>query len=85
MANRTRRISGQDWDVREWGPRGAATTVLLLPGGMCSATFFEDIAAALNDAPVRFVGATLPGFGRTPHPMDLSMRLTATPPSPAAS
>jgi pimeloyl-ACP methyl ester carboxylesterase len=85
MANRTRPISGQDWDIREWGPSGAATTVLLLPGGMCSATFFEDIAAALNDAPVRFVGATLPGFGRTPHPMDLSMRLTATPPSPAAS
>lgn len=73
MANRTRRISGQEWDIREWGPGNAATTVLLLPGGMCSATFFEDIAAALHGAPVRFVGATLPGFGRTPYPMDVSI------------
>ena len=55
------------------GAGGCRVHRVLLPGGMCSATVFEDIAAALHGAPVRFVGATLPGFGRTPHPMDLSI------------
>jgi pimeloyl-ACP methyl ester carboxylesterase len=69
----TRRLSGQDWDIRESGPSNAEWTVLLLPGGMCTAVFFEPIMDALVGAPVRVVAATLPGFGRTPHPADFSI------------
>ena len=69
----TRRLSGQDWDIRESGPSDAEWTVLLLPGGMCTAVFFEPIMDALVGAPVRVVAATLPGFGRTPHPADFSI------------
>ena len=69
----TRRLSGQDWDIRESGPSNAERTVLLLPGGMCTAVFFEPIMDALVGAPVRVVAATLPGFGRTPHPADFSI------------
>ena len=69
----TRRVSGQDWDIRESGPSNAESTVLLLPGGMCTAVFFEPIMDALVGAPVRVVAATLPGFGRTPHPADFSI------------
>jgi pimeloyl-ACP methyl ester carboxylesterase len=69
----TRRLSGQDWDIRESGPSNAESTVLLLPGGMCTAVFFEPIMDALAGAPVRVVAATLPGFGRTPHPADFSI------------
>ena len=69
----TRRLSGQDWDIRESGPSDAEWTVLLLPGGMCTAVFFEPIMDALVAAPVRVVAATLPGFGRTPHPADFSI------------
>ena len=69
----TRRLSGQDWDIRESGPSNAESTVLLLPGGMCTAVFFEPIMDALVGAPVRVVAATLPGFGRTPHPADFSI------------
>ena len=74
----TRPLHGQDWDIRESGPPGADPTVLLLPGGMCTAVFFEPIMDALADAPVRVVAATLPGFGRTPYPADLSMENYAT-------
>jgi pimeloyl-ACP methyl ester carboxylesterase len=63
------------WDLRESGPADAAHTVLLLPGGMCTGAFYEDVMAAppLSAAPIRLVAATLPGFGRTPHPADLSV------------
>jgi pimeloyl-ACP methyl ester carboxylesterase len=66
----TRRLSGEDWDIRESGPSDAESTVLLLPGGMCTGVFFEPIMDALAAAPVRVVAATLPGFGRTPHAGD---------------
>lgn len=69
----TRRLSGQDWDIRESGPSDAKSTVLLLPGGMCTAVFFEPIMDALVAAPVHVVAATLPGFGGTPPPADFSM------------
>lgn len=69
----TRRLSGQDWDIRESGPSDAESTVLLLPGGMCTSVFFEPIMDALGAAPVHVVAATLPGFGRTPHPADFSV------------
>lgn len=61
------------WDLRESGPRDAEHTVLLLPGGMCTTVAMEQIIAALVPAQLRVVAATLPGFGRTWHPEDLSM------------
>lgn len=61
------------WDLRESGPRDAEHTLLLLPGGMCTTVAMEPIIAALATAPIRVVAATLPGFGRTWHPEDLSM------------
>jgi pimeloyl-ACP methyl ester carboxylesterase len=69
----TRRVSGLDWDIRESGPSDAESTVLLLPGGMCTAVFFEPIMDALVSAPVHVVAATLPGFGRTPYTADFSV------------
>jgi pimeloyl-ACP methyl ester carboxylesterase len=74
----TRRLSGQDWDIRESGPSDAKSTVLLFPGGMCTAVFFESIMDALVAAPVHVVAATLPGFGGTPAPADFSMEYYAS-------
>jgi pimeloyl-ACP methyl ester carboxylesterase len=61
------------WDMRESGPRDAEHTVLLLPGGMCTTVAMGPIMGALAPAAIRVVAATLPGFGRTWHPDDLSM------------
>src|SRR3954452_350449 len=61
------------WDVRESGPVDAEHTLLLLPGGMCTTVAMEPIMDALAPAAIRVVAATLPGFGRTWHPDDLSM------------
>jgi pimeloyl-ACP methyl ester carboxylesterase len=69
----TRRVSGLDWDIRESGPSDAESTVLLLPGGMCTSVFFEPIMDALAAAPVHVAAATLPGFGRTPYTADFSV------------
>ena len=33
------------WELRECGPANAEHTVMLLPGGMCSGEFYEDIMA----------------------------------------
>jgi pimeloyl-ACP methyl ester carboxylesterase len=73
MKTTRRHVDGQEWDLLESGPADASTTVLLLPGGMCTAAAFADVITALEGAPLRVVSATLPGFGRTPHPDDLSM------------
>jgi pimeloyl-ACP methyl ester carboxylesterase len=61
------------WDVRESGPLDAEHTLLLFPGGMCTTVAMEPIMDALAPAAIRVVAATLPGFGRTWHPDDLSM------------
>ena len=68
-----RQIQGQEWDVCESNSVGAVQTVLLLPGGMCTAGMFAEVMDALVEPPVRAVAATLPGFGRTPHPEDLTL------------
>jgi pimeloyl-ACP methyl ester carboxylesterase len=78
MTETSRPFSGQDWDIRRSGPSDATSTVLLLPGGMCTGVFFEPIMDALAGAPVSVVSATLPGFGRTAYPADLSMEHYAT-------
>jgi pimeloyl-ACP methyl ester carboxylesterase len=63
------------WELRESGPRDAEHTVLLLPGALCTAAFFEDLMAepSLSGEPIRLVATTVPGFGGTAAPDDLSM------------
>jgi pimeloyl-ACP methyl ester carboxylesterase len=59
-----------DWDIRVHGPRDAAHTVLLLPGGLCTAEFYAEVAAQPRLAGIRLVAATLPGHGGAPPPED---------------
>ena len=55
------------WTVYESGPADAEHAVLMLPGGLCTAAFYDDVLAdpQLTQAPIRFVAATTPGFGGT--------------------
>ena len=63
------------WVVHESGPESADHTVLLLPGALATAAFYDDLLAEpqTRDASIRFVGTTLQGYGRTPAPADVSM------------
>ena len=63
------------WILHESGPERADHTVLLLPGALCSAAFYDDVLAEprLKEASIRFVATTLPGFSGTPAPDDVSM------------
>lgn len=63
----------QGWTLRESGPADAEH-VLLLPGGLCTAAFYDDTVAELHrrDAGLRLVAATLPGHGGTTPPEDVS-------------
>ncbi len=72
MAATTREHHG--WSLREYGPDDAEHRLLLLPGGLCTAAFYDDLAAELaqRDASLRLVGATLPGHGGTTPPADLA-------------
>ena len=55
------------WDVHTSGPDSAEHTVLLIPGGMCTAAFYDGLAEQppLKDASIRLVAVTVPGFGNT--------------------
>ena len=70
-----------DWELREAGPLEAERTVLLLPGGMCSAGSYAEVMAEPALAGMRLVAATLPGHAGAPPPDDYSVenyaRLTA--------
>lgn len=59
------------WTLYESGPKVADHTVLLLPGALCTAVFYDDLLAesSLRQASMRFVATTLPGFGGT-QPLD---------------
>jgi pimeloyl-ACP methyl ester carboxylesterase len=48
---------------------------LLLPGALATAAFYDDLLAepTLREASIRFVATTLPGFGGTHPPEDVSM------------
>jgi pimeloyl-ACP methyl ester carboxylesterase len=61
------------WSLREYGPEDAEHSLLLLPGGLCTATFYDDLAAELGrrGGSLRLIAATLPGHGGTPPPEDL--------------
>lgn len=63
------------WVVQESGPAEATHGVLLLPGGLCTGRFFDDLLAApeLSDTSIRFVATTVQGFGGTPAPTDVSV------------
>jgi pimeloyl-ACP methyl ester carboxylesterase len=63
------------WVLRDIGPEGASHTVLLLPGALATPAFYDDLLAqpTIRDAPIRFIATTLPGFGGTQPPDDLSM------------
>lgn len=62
-----------DWELREQGPADAGHTVLLLPGGMCSAGSFAELMAEPALAEMRLVAATMPGQAGAPPPDDYSV------------
>jgi pimeloyl-ACP methyl ester carboxylesterase len=62
-----------DWELREAGPTDGEATVLLLPGGMCSAGSYAEVMAEPALARTRLVGATLPGHAGAPPPDDYSI------------
>ena len=56
------------WEMVESGPPDAAQTVLLLPGGMCSARSYAEVMAEPLLAGVRLVAVTMPGHAGAPPP-----------------
>jgi pimeloyl-ACP methyl ester carboxylesterase len=58
------------WERVESGPQGAERTVLLLPGGMCSARSYAEVMAEPVLAEVRLVAVTMPGHAGAPPPAD---------------
>jgi len=63
------------WGLRSVGPSDAPRTVLLLPGGMCTARFYDDVLSepTLEDQDARFVAVTPPGFGGRVGPDDVTV------------
>jgi pimeloyl-ACP methyl ester carboxylesterase len=61
------------WDIHESGPADAELSALLLPGGMCTAMFYEELMAEPALAGIHLVAVTLPGHGGTTPPRDLSV------------
>lgn len=63
------------WIIREQGPRDATHAVLLLPGGLCSSVWYDDLLAepAMAEASLRFVSTTLPGYAGAPPLADASI------------
>src|SRR5205823_7261480 len=70
-----------DWQLFESGPADAEHTVLLLPGGMCSARSYLELAQQPSLSGLRLVAATMPGQAGAPSPDDYSQeaygRITA--------
>lgn len=62
-----------DWELRDAGPPDVERTVLLLPGGMCSAGSYAEVMAEPDLAGMRLVAATLPGHAGAPPPDDYSI------------
>jgi pimeloyl-ACP methyl ester carboxylesterase len=60
------------WEIVESGPAGAERTVLLLPGGMCSARSYAEVMAEPALAGIRLLAVTLPGQAGAPPPQDFS-------------
>jgi pimeloyl-ACP methyl ester carboxylesterase len=70
-----------DWDVVESGPADAQRSVLLLPGGMCSARSYADVMAEPTLANTRLLAVTMPGHAGAAPPEDFGIehyaRITA--------
>lgn len=70
-----------EWETIESGPADAQRTVLLLPGGMCSARSYAEVMAEPILGKHRMIAVTLPGHAGAPPPADFSTesyaRLTA--------
>ena len=60
------------WEMVESGPADAAHTVLLLPGGMCSARSWAEVMAEPALAGVRLIAVTMPGHAGSTPPSDYS-------------
>jgi pimeloyl-ACP methyl ester carboxylesterase len=60
------------WETVETGPSDAQRTVLLLPGGMCSARSYAELMAEPALAGVRLVAVTMPGQAGAAAPADFS-------------
>ena len=65
------------WERVESGPADADRTVLLLPGGMCTARQYRELMAEPALATDRLVAVTLPGHGGTAAADDVSMERAA--------
>ena len=61
-----------EWELVESGPAGAEQTVLLLPGGACSARSYAEVMAESALAGTRLIAATMPGHAGAPAPQDFS-------------
>jgi len=75
------RVMDTPWEILRSGPANAERSVLLLPGGMCSARSYAEVMAEPGLAETRLVAATMPGHAGAPPPDDFSAenyaRLTA--------
>src|SRR4051812_40865183 len=66
-----------EWDIVESGPAEAEQTVLLLPGGMCSAGSYAEVMTEPRLAGVRLIAVTLPGHAGAPPLSDPSTETCA--------
>jgi pimeloyl-ACP methyl ester carboxylesterase len=62
----------QTWELVEAGPPDAERTVLLLPGGMCSARSYKELVEQPTLSGLRVGAATWRGLGGAPSPDDYS-------------
>jgi pimeloyl-ACP methyl ester carboxylesterase len=67
------------WTFREGGADAAGRTVLLLPGAICTAAFYDELLEerAAAEADVHYVAATPPGFGGNPMAPGFDMSLAS--------
>ncbi|MFG2780516.1 alpha/beta fold hydrolase [Streptomyces prunicolor] len=63
----------ETWDVRRAGPADAERRVLMIPGGMCTTEFYAEIMAEPALAELELTAVTMPGFGPTRAPADVTM------------
>ena len=68
-----RRVVEPNWEIVESGPADAEHTVLLLPGGMCSARSYREVMGQTALAGMRLVAVTMPGHAGSPPPDDFAI------------
>ena len=68
-------VQRDGWELLESGPSDADHSVLLIPGTMGTAAFFEELMAEpkLRESSVRLVATTMPGYGGTAPIEDVSI------------